>query len=476
MLPPIPGLYRCYVHKDCVCNEVISATNRVLGEVPKPTSKGMAELRRAARRVGKLLPRVAVWDDEEVLATMTGRRLRRYAVAAEELNMYGVGPDDARITAFIKPEKTDPGAKTNPDPRMIQFRSPRYTFALFKWLKPCEKALYNITGPNGLRAIAKGLNHLERAALLSRKMEQFRRPVVYSIDASRWDKHVSKEVLQLEHSIYLRMHANPPELQTLLARQLYNKCRTMKGVSYRVSGGRMSGDANTALGNCLLMVIMCYAMAEKLQLQKWDILDDGDDCLLIVEQNEEGKLEGIVETFLQYGQELKLENRSTSVEGVAFCQHHPCLVGGRWRMVQDWRKVLSTRAAGCKHWNDPALRRGMARAVGLCELALSPGVPVLQEYALALLRNAGDAPIPKAVHDDLEVWNRAMKEKPGVPKEIDLLSRESFADAFGLEPADQITIETALRQWEIDWDSVAEWDEELRAQTWKSDPSPLIVE
>lgn len=446
--------------------------------MPEPTPSGMEELKRAARKVGQRLPVVEEWEDHQVLATMEGRRLRRYQRAAQELQDHGITPNDSRITAFIKPEKTDPGHKTNPDPRMIQFRSPRFTFALFKWLKPCEKALYNIKGPTGLRAIAKGLNHRDRAALLHQKMQQFWRPVVYSIDASRWDKHVSKKVLQLEHSIYLRMHSNHPELQKLLARQLYNKCRTMRGVTYQVSGGRMSGDANTALGNCLLMVIMVHAAMERMGLLKWDILDDGDDCLLIIEQEEEKKLGDIQEVFLSYGQELKLENRSTSEEGVIFCQHQPVEVGGRWRMVQNWRKVLSTRAAGCKHWNDPVLRRGMARAVGLCELALSAGVPVLQEYALALLRNAGNVPLPKAVADDLELWGRAKKEGLGqVPEEglpIDLATRVSFADAFGLEPSDQIQIEETLRRWEILWDDPIHWDEELRGADWRQELNPLI--
>jgi hypothetical protein len=433
----------------------------------------MQELRAAARLIGSRLPIVGEWEDDQVLSTMSGRRLRRYTEAAESLAAFGWNDSDSRITAFIKPEKTDPAAKVNPDPRMIQFRSPRFTFALFKWLKPCEKALYNLRGPTGLRAIAKGLNHIQRATLLLRKMEQFPDGVVvYSLDASRWDKHVTKEVLRLEHSIYLRMHSNHPALAKLLSKQLLNRCRTMQGVTYKVDGGRMSGDANTALGNCLLMVIMIYAMAKRHGLKKWDILDDGDDCLLILDRREEDKLEGIKETFLSYGQELKLENRSTLAERVAFCQHKPVDVDGHWRMVQDWRKVLSTRAAGCKHWNDPALRRGMARAVGLCELALSPGVPILQEYALALLRNAGDVPIPKAVADDLELWARALREEPGEPREITLQTRVSFAEAFGVEPSEQLAIEAQLANWSIDWDQVLDWDEEVRSPQWQFDPSP----
>jgi hypothetical protein len=84
-VPPIPGLYSPYTHADCVCNEVVAATNRVLGEVPRPTPAGLVALRHAARRVKWKLPTVSEWSYEEVIETMSGRRKNRYTLAAESL-------------------------------------------------------------------------------------------------------------------------------------------------------------------------------------------------------------------------------------------------------------------------------------------------------------------------------------------------------------------------------------------------------
>lgn len=458
------------MHKDCRCNELVSATNRVLGEVPLPTPEGLSQLRNAARALGGHLPKVEEWSAERVVAGMVGRRKGRYANAAVELANSPVTRRDALIKAFIKAEKTNPEAKVNPDPRMIQFRGAKYTLRLMQYLKPTEKALYELEGPTGLRMIAKGLNPTQRGEMIWRKYAQFNRPIVYSLDGSRWDKHISREVLQVEHSVYLRMLGNDPELARLLAMQLRNRCVSTTGLKYTADGNRMSGDANTALGNCLLMCIMVRAAMKELGVRRWDIFDDGDDCLLFLDASEEGKLDRLSSVFLSYGQELKLENRSMTMEGIVFCQHRPVCVDGEWRMVQDWVKVLSTRAGGTSHWTNPRLFRGMLHASGLCELALSKGVPVLQSYGAALVR-MGDGTIPKAFADDLDVWARATRAGTldASTRPISMMTRQSFEDAFGVGIAEQVEMERQLDAWGLspDWQ---EGHEEF-LDGWVQDPT-----
>lgn len=454
-LPPLSHdslLYRMTMHNSCECNELIGVTNRVLGEVPMPSAKGLRYLRAARTKITGKLPKVAEIGPWDVVAKMTGRRQRRYAEAAQLLSWSPVEARDALIKAFVKAEKIDPGAKNNPDPRIIQFRGAKYTLRLMQYLKPTERALYQLAGPTGLRMIAKGLNNRQRAATIVEKFDQFRDCVVYSLDGSRWDKHITPKILQLEHSVYLAMHGNDPELARLLSWQIKNRCFTNGGISYTAMGNRMSGDANTALGNCLLMCIMATAAMSQLRVRKWDIFDDGDDCLLFIPKSEEVKLSQLPQVFLGFGQELKLENRATTVEKVLFCQHQPVLLGdGSWTMVQNPRKVMSTRAGGTSHWTNPRLFRGMLHATGLCELALSRGVPILQEYASALLR-MGDGTVPKAFRDDLEVWTRAVRmgELSERTQTISLMARESFADAFGIGIIEQLQVESELRQWCLD--------------------------
>jgi hypothetical protein len=148
----------------------------------------------------------------------------------------------------------------------------------------------------------------------------------------------------------------------------------------------MSGDMNTALGNCTLMVLMVQAAMRR--WKKWDILDDGDDCLLIVEEcifNE--VVAALPAIFLSYGQELKVENVARDIRDVVFCQSRVVMTPAGPLFTRNWRKVLSQAACGVNYWGIPKFVRPMLTAVGMCELVLSKGVPILQEFALALIRN-----------------------------------------------------------------------------------------
>jgi len=453
----VPGLWLCFTHANCVCNDIVSAANRVVGVVPMPTKAGLAALREARRRLSRRMPHVTPWTRQQVLDKFEGRRRKRYEEAAKVLDAVGLcRKDHARISAFVKSEKFNPAAKRNPDPRMIQARTPEYGLEVARFLKPIEKYLYGLQGPTGLRVIAKGLNQRARAELLVSKMAQFTRPCVISLDASRWDKHVAADVLKIEHDFYIKM-CDDPYFRTLLSWQLDNRCSTSNGVKYRVYGGRMSGDMNTALGNCLLMVIMVQAAMK--EWSWWDMLDDGDDCLLLVEEELLGRLEAdLPKRFLEFGQELKIENVARRVEEVVFCQSRVvCLEDGPI-FVRDWRKVLSQSACGVQHWNDPRMVRPMMTAVGKCELALSLGVPVLQEFALALIRNGRGCRSRSLLPVDVGLMRRVKYEVGAeswteldaiVARPVTPAARTAFQQSWGLSVAEQLVIEGILREWEV---------------------------
>lgn len=482
LVPPVEGLWRPYTHANCVCNEIVSAANRVLGVVPKPTRLGVYLLRKTAKRLSRRLPKVSPWRPREVADSFKGRRRARYALACDSLEVNPLIKRDAAIKAFVKPEKFCPADKVNPDPRMIQARNARYNVEVGCFLKPMEHTLYQLPGPTGLRMIAKGLNQFERAELLVRKMEQFECPVVYSLDGSRWDKHVSREILEIEHMVYLAMCFDP-WFKQLLSWQLDNRCFTQGGCKYRVSGGRMSGDMNTALGNCLLMCIMAETFARAIRLPIWDVLDDGDDCLLIFESREEARVRKCLPGwFLQFGQEVKLENRATCVEDVNFCQSKPVLIEGRWRFVRDWRKVLSQDCCGVRNWGDPRLVRDMLTAIGTCNVVLGRGVPILQVYGEACLRN-GSGKLPKAFVDEaiaLRLGREVRAYGCTSPFDAQALqplpitgeSRLAFERTWGVPPQMQLDIERVLSQWTVDEVLSAYQTENLSAHCWKQDAWP----
>lgn len=468
IVPPVPGLWLCNVHAPCTCNEWVSATNRVLGAVPTPNDRGLTALKRELRFMSQRCGHKQPWSLERVRDSFRGPRLRRYQLAFDSLMLDPLVHADARIQSFVKAEKFDPHAKENPDPRMIQARSPRYNLVVAKYLRPVEHFIYNLCGKSGLREVAKGLNAQERASLLISKFQRFDDPVCIGLDASRWDKHVDLSVLQLEHGFYQSIFPNSPELQRILSWQCENKCRTSSGVKYTCVGGRMSGDVNTALGNCLLMVAMMRAACRGLGLSNYELLDDGDDCLVVVERGDVNKLDRLPQKFLDFGQELKLETVVDDVHDVEFCQSRVVFNGTRAVMVRDWRKVLSQACCGTKYWNDPNMVRPMLGLVGACELALNAGVPVLQSFALAMIRNSRGS---RAKFPTLDSGLRARLQAEFGDPELALHSRavvvtdESrahFALTFGVPVWEQLAIEEILSNWTLTTTSAelvpTEWD------------------
>lgn len=463
--PPIPGTFNSFTHHNCQCNEGIALRERVVGEVPRPTQRGLVELAAEARSVSRRLPFAVPMKAQDFVNCYTGRRRTRYQAALDSLSRNPLDlPREAMVQAFVKAEKFDPGAKHNPAPRMIQARNARYNIRLGCFLRPIEHSLYQIKSPHGLPVIGKGLNLAQRAETLKEKMDLFKEPVVLSVDASRFDQHVDEEVLKIEHAVYNRLCPDP-ELKTLLKCQLRNKGFTQGGWKYKTRGKRMSGDMNTALGNCLLMIIMVNAAMKRLHVSKYEIFDDGDDCLIIVERPTSHRvLRDLPRVFLDYGHELKMENKADTMEGVEWCQTRPVEFPTGWRMVASWRKILSTAACGVKYWHQAGARESMAFSVGQCLLALYAGTPVIQEYALALCR-AGSRLNPDIHYSDIIFKVRAEKKVADLgkiaPEPIALSTRFSFERAWGLSLPEQRAIEKRLSEWTLGTD-VQSVPEEVR--------------
>lgn len=477
--PWIPGVFQPYFHYDCIHNQLRSIVGRVAGPVVKPSADGLALLRVAAEHLGRTLPKTQANDLFDMPARYTGAKRARYERAAEALCAVGLYAKDAFCKMFVKAERIDGTVKKNPDPRAIQFRGSRYCVALAAYLHPIEHALYLTDfasrGVPKSRNIAKGLNSVQRAEVLAEKLRFFQSPVVLSLDASRFDKHVSKQLLVVEHSVYLA--SNPaPQFAALLVMQLVNTIFTSLGLKYRVEGRRMSGDMNTACGNCVLMLLMLYAFCElSLRLSRWDCFDDGDDCLLIVEARDVDTVRArLAPEFLKFGMEMKVESPVDSLHKVVFCQssiveYEP----ERFKFVRDYRNVISKSLCGIRHWQDPHYRRKVLRAIGTCELVLNLSVPVLQSFACAILRNVGGGAYDLHYAPD-GLRARASRDARALgvdlskiaPRPIKECARSSFELAFGLSPSEQMDLERRLDAWEFEIDGLAHWGGEWSVHDW----------
>nr|QKK82930.1 RNA-dependent RNA polymerase [Paradise bay virus] len=435
------------MHDCCSCNELVSIRNRVQMVTDPPDPLAVRELKalskKLARAVGHIEPLSGEW-----ISRYPKRKRQRYERAQADLGIRPLGRRDRTVHAFLKAEKVDESGK---DPRMIQSRSPRFNLIFGDYTRALESVLYRLTHsrcrrlPVGGRLIAKGLNQRDRAREILRKWDLFGCAV--SLDLSRFDAHVSKELLLVGHVFYLTAFRNDKLLRQVLSYQLENKCYSQSW-NYNSVGGRMSGDMDTALGNCLLALLITVASMEALGFRPddWSCFVDGDDILLFASKP---PIHGLVEQFKRFGQELKVEGVARTIHEVQHCWGRPVRTSLGWTMAGSMRRVVSRTLVGCRHWHDRSFWPKYLGLLGYCELALSQGVPVLQEYALMLLRwSGGQLPRkPEAIAE--ERWHKASLQviagRLPAPVPVTAVARAHYALAWGVEPDEQRFWESLFR-------------------------------
>jgi len=450
LLASVPVADQYYVHNDCQCNQLLACTNRVVCNWVDTNEHAMRRLKKLADRMGDYFGRRHPLGYEDWAAKFTGRKGQRYAYAQTSLESMPVSKKDAVISAFVKLERVlDP----NKDPRMIQARGARYNIELGNYLKAMEHDLYELHGdgplakylPSG-RVIAKGLNQTERATLLRSKWDRMKQPVQLALDCSRFDGHCSVDLLKMEHRVYNRVFKDP-YLAKLLSWQLHNTCFTKSGMKYKTIGRRMSGDMNTALGNCVLMILMIVDSMQMIGASptQWDIIDDGDDCCLLVEKSIADVVKfSLPRLFRDYGHDLKIESVAEAINDVELCGCKPITVCGVEKFILRPQRCMGKTLTVVKEFNPEFLARYMS-TIGQCQLALHHGVPVLQEFAL-LLRRAH----PKLLRELPRSYQYRLANEAdpwcAVPVEITDESREQFSLAFDISVEQQYEVEDHLRQ------------------------------
>lgn len=311
-------------------------------ETPRPTVGAIRALRETAKMLAsRLSPLSPIWG-EELISCFPKRKQKAYRKAFHDLQERPLTPADSHITAFIKAERK-PLLESNPDPRMIQFRSMRFNLSLAAYTRPLEKLLYQLKDKYGLRYFAKGLNWRQRAQALRVCWDRYVNPRALSLDLSRWDAHCSKELLKVGH-YFSTMLFPDPEFRRLLKIQLENRGSSRAGLRYKCPGGVMSGDMTTAYGNCTLVLIIIKTLLRKIKhlLKKQVSMQiDGDDFVLIGEE-EDIKVVGehIEQWFTDCGHELKVEGLTDKFHNILFCQSKPLFHHGVWDMVADPLKTI----------------------------------------------------------------------------------------------------------------------------------------
>lgn len=427
-------------------------------EPPRPQPEHfdhvMYEVRNA---LGKFLPRAAPLTGQQFVDTFQGRKRKIYQRAWDSLLQRSVSPKDAELKVFVKYEKTDFTRKTDPVPRVISPRDPRYNVMVGRFLRPIEERIFtSIARLFGSRTVFKGMNAADSGRLMYKKWSSFRDPVALGLDASRFDQHVSRDALRWEHDIYLSCfpHAHQRrELGRLLSWQLVNKARGYAPngkLKYTTKGGRMSGDMNTSLGNCILMCSMLWQYSRNCGVRT-ELANNGDDCVVFMERRDLARFTtGLDAWFRAMGFSMAVEPPCYTFEALEFCQTHPVWVGPNhdsYIMVRHPKWAIAKDSVSVHPLDTMSLVRGWIHAVGEGGLALTGGIPIFQDFYSAYLSWGKYHPsVTSGQSWGVRVLGRGMHRRwaPVAP-----YTRASFYWAFGVTPDEQRVLERfySSRTW-----------------------------
>lgn len=402
--------------------------------------------------VASRIQRSYPWSQAEFLMSCTGAKRKVYERAAASLREVPVNADDAVLKSFIKHEKLDLEKKSDPAPRAIQPRSPRYNLEVGRYLKALEHRAYMaIDSVFGECTVAKGLNALDCARVLRKKWESFSDPVALGIDAKRFDQHVSSDALRWEHSVYMEAYGGDPKLRWLLDMQIHNKgtFRCPDGdIKYRVEGCRMSGDMNTSMGNVLLMCAMVHEFLRQIGVPA-KLANNGDDCVLFFNRGDLRKVaRQLPQWFLLRGFQMEVEDPAYEFEQIEFCQQRPVFDGSVWIMTRSPHKGLAKDVVHIRPNMGSVAKdyASWASSVGIAGLAAYGGIPVVQEVYLHMSRlGKGTREIDR--YSGLGAAAHRMNRSYQTPTAA---ARASYCRAWGIEPSHQVLLEQAVRSATVD--------------------------
>nr|QXN75443.1 MAG: RNA-dependent RNA polymerase [Grapevine-associated tombus-like virus 2] len=398
-----------------------------------------------ARKLGRRLS--TMWEPislEQVLDHYSGKLRERYRLAVESLKTSTLTRRDASIKEFVKRDKVSPLKFQVKAPRIISPRETRYGVTLAKYTKPIEAAFFKLKDHYNIRYFAKGCDARQRYRIIREKFEAIEDCVIMTIDAEAFDAHVNTFQLRLEHMVYT-VGCNRTELRQILSWQLKNIFKGTFGLRRIVKARRMSGDMNTALGNCVIVYIIIKAFMKHYKLRKlMAIFDDGDDCLLFVSRSvAELVRRELPVWFKNIGHVLKIENYVDRFQDIVFCQARPFET--RQIMVRNWTKVLSHCYVSNKHYDHPKFGVKIMKSIALAEVSLNPGVPIIGPWFAAWLEKLVDVSLAPDEFLEESIKRRVSKNWSKAtyipPTHAD---RACFSDLFGITATEQIALEMRL--------------------------------
>lgn len=425
-------------------------------EPPQPIENIFRDLDEFRASLVELAYQATPMKAHDFAALYQDRRKVPYYKAACNLVENGFSEKFSHVKAFVKREKqrVKPGKDVEDVVcRVIQPRTYEYVVETGRYVKLIEKNIYgNINTVLGYKAIAKGMNAEQRAAILRDNWEQFKDPVCVGLDAKRMDEHVSFDALVYEHSIYESYYRGDKWFKYLMSLQRNNRgsmyLRDGK-IKYRVRRNRMSGDVNTSLGNVVLMCALLQAYIKQAGIRA-RFFDDGDDSVTIMERSDLSAFStGLDAWFLKFGFSMEVEDPVYIFEQIVFCSCQPVFDGTKWIMVRDPRTAVAKDCLVVKPLNSMKIAKRWMNAVGKGGLTLAGGIPIWQNfYQQFAVKGEGVKPLT----DPTMETGCARMSRGQQRTFLDVVPpscRFSFWLAFGIPPEAQIAIEKTFDEYRL---------------------------
>lgn len=428
----------------------------------RPTIQPTQNVRQAMsgfrRELLCVLPILPPLTDRQFLDRYEGGKRRVYELAMESLYVRPVEASDAKMSSFVKFEK---GLKEGACPRLINPRSPRYNCEIGKLIAHCEKPLFKaIDEVFGGPTVFKGMDALQQGQAFKDAWDLFDDPVAVGLDASRFDQHVSRELLEWEHSVWPRMVPQPYRaklawLLRLQKRNLGSAAFADGRVKFKINGCRMSGDMNTSSGNCLIMCAMVYSYIHSLtpKITRSRLANNGDDCVVILERKDLATFTNSLDAwFTTMGFTMKVEAPVDELEKVEFCQMHPVWTARGWCMIRDPRTAMPKDVHSTCDLRAEKVARRWLGAVRDGGLALTAGCPVWPSFYRcfpAYDYMKGSAQVLHTLTTSGFWRTRGKMEYQDL--EVKPEHRYSFWVAFGILPDEQISMEERFESVRLRW-------------------------
>lgn len=468
--------------ENSVANARYAAETRVLHQVPVPDTKSRV-WKAFSRRCDLAMTRLAnrwqgsysVFDydhmTEVVMQHYSGTKRARYLRAISHLRGHEVQKKHSKVKIFVKTELVEPVPGKLCKPRMISFRSDEFLLENKSWADDLERHFYGQQGGiynsiDDLPECAKGHNMGKRANIIGRKVASLQNPRNVSLDGSAFDAHVHEETIRVVHKSYRKflrkvgVHSKDISyISHLLKMEIVNQCvgnfpdGTLK---YTVRGNRMSGDWETAFGNCLIMSAMVAAVMDVLNIPEscWRQYDDGDDCLLFVEAEYQHLLVQLPELFKQLGMSIKVSEMvdAKTLENIEFCQSRPVFNGSRYIMCRNPQKMWNSYFTSPRWFNSKEMQMSYHHSIGYADSLMYENMPVISQLAYEMYSQTPAMRVNPQVLNQWRYDNGFMFKDYNIDISEPVVTpdaRESFSKAWGISPTWQVHYENLAKHLDV---------------------------